>query len=131
MVHDTTTNTQTTHSNTNNITASSKYNAIVSDVKNNNHVVVSMDEDEESLDWVSDEVNLPHLFSPAGEHYLISSDLESLLYHGYMNQPLRKFKCPDDNILGIYVVAFTVIKNKGKMCLFITVFIMIVYLHKL
>lgn len=112
MVQDTTTNTQTTDSNTNNVTASSKYNAIVSDVKNNNQIVLSMDEDEESLDSVSDEVNFPHLFSP--ENYSISCDLESLLYYGYRNQPLRKFKWPNDNILGIYVVAFTVIKNKGK-----------------
>lgn len=43
---DTTTNTQTTHSNTYNVNSSCKYNAIISDVNNNNQVVLSMDEDE-------------------------------------------------------------------------------------
>ena len=86
MIQYTITNMQNTqNSNINNIISNNKDNDKVSDVKNNNYVVVNMheDEDEECLYQVSDVFDISCSFSP--KRYFISNDLEYALYFGFNN----------------------------------------------
>jgi len=82
------------------------------DSKNNlkdTYIINEMNYDD--CEWDSDELNSSYLFSP--NKYLINSKLELLLDKVYSIE-LEKFKVNNISYLGIYLVAFRVIKKGDK-----------------